>query len=391
MSRSRTNCRCLVSRSLFCVAIVLLGAGANQDAPPSPAPVSIPADVRQALEQNVTALSPISISWTRTRRPNMPIQEAVRIGKFHDESSFFDPEHVDFSRQDGKYNYLKRIDGTRRGSRFCNRFDGDSLYQSTGLENTGATPIIFVWGPEKLGKEKILIIGTEYFDQVGAKIYGDANTINKPDESLLLYLIGQGATPTRVDSAPVDGVVCRTIVLTGKNGSYQFHLDPAMNYALRKLVELTADGRTKRVTTNTQFRHYPDHRVWLPFESHTEWYNWSSMKDKTLSTPLFFEDFRVEKLEKLPLPNSEFVMDLRRPGALVSDTRVPGAEKQKYGEVQYQVPANLEYLDDVIDAASKGKKFVPRVTHPSRAKALVLVNIIILSVGALYVWRRSKR
>ncbi len=390
MFRSRSSRLPIVGHCLLCAVIVLVAAGSRQDVPSSRAPATLPADVRQALEHNVTALSPISISWTMKRRPNMPVQEAVRIGKFNDESSFFDPEHVDFSRQSGKYDYLKKIDGTRRGTRFCNRFDGASLYQSTGFEEMGASPIIFVWGLDKLAKEKWVVIGTEYFDRAGYKIYGETHTLHKPDESLPLYLIGQGAALTRVGSAPVDGVNCRLIVLNDKEGSHHFYLDPAMNYALRKLVEQTVDGRTKRVTTNLRFREFLDQRVWLPLESHTDWYNWPSMEDKTLTTPLFLEDFQVEKLEKVPLPDSAFVMDMKRPGSLVADSRVPGAEKQKYGEVQYQVPADLEYLDNVIDAASKGKKFVPPLRSEWRVKVLILANVVILSAGAFYLWRRSK-
>jgi hypothetical protein len=242
-----------------------------------------------------------------------------------------------------------------------------------------------------LKQRSTYIYDSEYLERAGFKLYGNSNTLQEPDESLIVHLIGRGARLTEDSPSVLEGSLCRKVELTSERGRHQFYLDPAMNYALRKYVELAPDGRTRRVTTNRDFVEFADPKIWLPRQSSSAWYAWSSMKDRILAAPLFYEDIRVIKLDKHPMPPETFVMDMKRPGTMVADTRLPGAETRKGGAVQYQVPANLEYLDGVIDSASKGQRFVPPLSDNRWAKVTVALNLVILSAGGIYLWKRSAR
>ncbi|MDR3637796.1 MAG: hypothetical protein P4L84_28580 [Isosphaeraceae bacterium] len=391
MHRSTTDRGRAALCGLLCSAIILAASGLAPDNQPAPTAAGLPDDIAQALRHNAAALSPLSISWETKFRTDLPVAEAVRIGQFPEKSSFFDPRTVKFSRQDGKFSYLRKMGGSRRGARFSHRYDGVNLYQGTGSEEDGFSTLIFVFGPEQVKKSSMFVYESEYFDRAGFKLYGTMETLQKPDEAMILYLLGRGAKLTSDNLTRVEGSYCRNIELTSEWGRHQFYLDPALNYALRKYVDLTADGRTKRVTTNREFVEFPAQKIWLPRESSSAWHTWSSMKGKVRDSPLVYEDIRADHLDKSPMPDKTFVMDMKRPTTIVADTRLPGAEKQKGGFIEYQVPADLEYLDGVIEAATKGKKFVPPLPDNRRTKVIIALNVVILSAGVVFLWNRAKR
>ena len=375
---------------VLCMAVLLVASGSAPDDQVGRDAPSLPDDIRQALERNAAALSPVAISWETRYRSALPTAEAVRVGQFPEKSGIFDPRLVEFSRQDGKYSYFRKFQGTRKGAKFLNRFDGRNLYQGSGLDAPDETPVVMIYGPEKLNEKPRFVFESEYFERAGFKLFGTTDALKKPDESFIFYLIGLGAKLKQVALKPLDGSYCWRVDLTSQWGFHKFYLDSTMNYALRRYVEETLEGRTKRVTTNSRFVEYGHQQIWLPLESRSDWYTWNSMQGHVLDSPLLFEEILVGKVDKSRLSDDTFVIDVKKPGTVVADSRLPGAQKRSGGLVQYEVPANLEYLEGVVDAAVKGKKFTPDVTDNRLAKVFVAANLVIFIAGAFYLWR-SKR
>ena len=70
-------------------------------------------------------------------------------------------------------------------------------------------------------------------------------------------------------------------------------------------------------------------------------------------------DIQATRLERTRVPPDKFTLKYDRPGNLISDARLPGAEKKKDGRVDYIVPADPVNVKEAVQAAQDPSGYVP--------------------------------
>lgn len=354
-------------------------------------------EIRQALQHNATALSPITVSWERRYSSTLPAEEVLERTGYYDDRSFFEPFRVRYIRQGEKFHLFRTyrrptIDGIDVSDAETT-FDGECMYDGSGVERmvaAGIYPLLTVMPLDRLIEREPdrRIIEIEYLAEAGFWLSRMVADFRQPPKSLVLHLIEQGARVEEVSEEPLGKSPCVVVALKTDEMDYRFHLDPALGHAVRRRQEKWG-GKLAVVAENSDFVKLPDPEIWLPKKIHSTFHGWPDYPTQVTSRPLFFMDITVDELHQRPVSDEQFVLDYRAGGSYVADGRLPGSEQHSSGAISYRVPADPEDLDEAIEAAVEGGDYDP--SHGGGGWMVSgLVGLAVLAViGGLYhLWRK---
>ncbi len=372
------------------------------------AAADIPAQIRQALESNARALSPITIAWERTRTSDLPRPKALSM-LAGETSSVFLPQESRLMWDNGRF-YADRVSqsvpldirpGGRitelkgsppRRTRVETAFDGQKSYCGTKTDVAGSPPVLVIDPPTYMatrGKGD-RFHNAEFLYHCGLHIPERAGEFaaKEPAKSLPLYLIEHGASVVGVGSDQVDGVKCTTLDLRSAKADIQFLLDPAKGYAVRRRVEKTMGELAVRADSSN-FIEVPGSGLWMPKTVEVEWHIWPNSLTKPVKEAVVRETFRVSELNSKPIPPTQFVLKYDEPGTTVADGSLEG-EKDSEGRVTYRVPADPSQLDEVIKSAAAGKNYRPTIVSFRRNFIIANVLLILIVIGVVW-WRVGRK
>jgi hypothetical protein len=367
------------------------------------AQTELPQEIRLALKSNAGALSPLTITWERERRSDLPIPKVLARFQFPPTAvEFITPEKVRFMRQDGMvYTYWWRHKPQMRGSQFLLdkplvveeqeiSFDREKYYSSSAQRPNSLT--IIESADKMMAKgSKALIGACPYLDQAGflmPQTVAELRT-KQPSTHLLSYL-DAGAQVIEINKEKLGDSTYVVIELAKDKQKHRFFLDPTMRYALRRRMVWSPSGWLELIIDCSDFIKLSGSDHWLPRRIHSEQY----YKDDPLGKPFLVETLMVSELHNNPIPPSQFVLNYNQAGNRVADGTLPGADNFPSGRVYYEVPANPGDLDAAIQAAIEGKRFTPSWFRLSsrRARIFIVVNVVALViVGWMLIRRYSKK
>ena len=115
------------------------------------------------------------------------------------------------------------------------------------------------------------------------------------------------------------------------------------------------------------------------------------MIPKAFPSPLSVYQFLVKDFDLQPWPYERFQLNYTTVGTAINDGTLPGV-KGRNG-VGYQIPANPEQLDAVIDAAKKQYGGTAHTrTQSSTFKVFLFVNAGLIIIGAVvYLFLRVRK
>jgi hypothetical protein len=395
LQQARSKSACLNWKQwvvAFLLCVTSRGVWADETQVPEQVSLALPSEIKQALQQNAAALTPLAMKFRVDYTTDRTVDEAVKAGKLTWGKYFFEPTLVDLHLDGVKFSCRREV--TRESAAgnpvqmiFWNRFDGQDYY-NLNEPFPGATPGVTVY-PYKQWRG--FTVDMEYVHRAGFQRHDTRNLEQAPDESLVLERIGRGLPVVKAEPVTFDGKELFLIEIANEKSQHLIYLDPARQYALAIYDGRNSQGQQIRHTVNSDFVEFTDPHIWLPRRCETVWHTWSTMEGKLTEKPLVTEVITVTEIDKRPLSISQFQRDLTQPGLGVGDARLAGAENHEGGMVQYQVPANLNHLDGVIAAAIDKKEFKPPLIANTGVKIIILLNVLMVIGGLFWLWRRQKK
>jgi hypothetical protein len=367
---------------------------------PAGAQAVLPPEVRQALEHNAAALSPISLTWERTRKSPLPLAQLLeRLGPGEDEA-FLLPFEMRFRWQDGKFSTYRTFRSVSKDNEVQvwhaeSACDGEWFFSGTTTRADAGVPILRIESMERLQKSNPdeRMFQADYFRDAGFHLPTTHDVYRDPPRSLIQHLLEDRGQLSGVREQDVEGTRFVLVELTYSATTLRFFLDPALGHAVRRREEWTRDGKRAVVVDNGDFVHFTKPEIWLPRQCHGVWYTWSALPGVYTAAvrdePLVEVTITARELNKDPIGAEQFSLRYDVPGAVIVDGRLPGAQKTKEGMVTYRVPAEAADLDAAIAAAQEGEDFAPR-GRSGRLLAIVLGGngAILLAVVGYLLWRR---
>jgi hypothetical protein len=343
----------------------------------------LPERIESELAENALAIRQLTVEYQVVCSSPLPREEVLRRINQPKWSDYGLPDAYRLTLQDGKFAIRTSLQvGSRDGtvvSENLRTFDGTLEYGSD-LRESGAAIGISDARYHEQHSPLHAAIGYNYFlADAGFSVPEESVTSLRPLESTVLYLLRIGATLVRHsgDAAADDGDY--EVVLSKAGIEHRYLLDLSKTCAVRVHEERSAQGNLRYATENSNFQKLAGTGCWLPRLCRMRCYTWPSIEPATRSDVLVLEDVIVSEISNEPLPDSEFVIDYKKPGNLVGDSRLPGGADSPTGAVSYRVPANLDYLDEVVAAAVEGKEFIVP-NESNRLKWLVLANVTAIAV-----------
>ena len=317
---------------------------------------TVPARIEQDLKANASSLHQLTVEYTvvcSSPLPRATVLERIKQTHWLD---FAKPDFYRLVLQDDKWLHYRKLwvyepNGKLLESEGIETFDGQLEYGSN-LRKRGA--IIGILDARYLQKHSSLsdIFGYNYFlSDAGFSVPKESVSSWLPLEATVLHMLRNGATLIRQSGEPSASEGDYEVVLATPEGEHRYVLDLAKRCAVRVHEERSKNGDLRYATSNTKFERLGKTGAWLPTFCRMECYTWDTAPQLISPTPLVFEDVIVSNLNVARHPDSYFVIDWKKPGNLVGDSRVPDAETLKEGYVSYRVPANLDQLDEVIAGA----------------------------------------
>jgi hypothetical protein len=364
-----------------------------------------PDKIREALEANVKSLSPLTLTWERTRASDLPVARLLpTLKRQPTELDFMTPVKTRFRWQGGQFlllyttsrpqvkevggNWVLDPDRPLAEMKQEISFDGEAIYN--GNPNPDQ-PVITIDKIERTASimANVAMTRQDYLREAGYILpdFPPELRDKQPPRSALLGLIGGGAKVIRVGQEPIDGAPMATVELQSGDQQIRFYLDPAMNYAIRRREARLKSGELAQLSNCTEFTRLARSGLWLPKRIEVTW-NWRPEAPTLVKPRLLTETYKVSELSDDPIPESEFVLKYEKPGSLIADSRLGGAEKAPGGRISYQQPAEPSDLEDVIASASG--KYTPR-SRWSSLRLVLLANGALLVVVALVVLRKRRR
>lgn len=372
---------------VLCLACLGELAGAS-----TVAAAELPPEVRQALQNNVQALSPISVSWTEQLASDMPVQDWLKM--VNDESyvdefelvratyawqdgmsyshvwqnkaditdvAFLDANGEVRTRPDAKLDNLPRM--VIHEERACDLkrvFVGTFEEATTG---TAMVPVLFVDSfdaPKIYASETYIFFDPLYFREAGFVLPRTAGMHRSGAKSLPLALIEEGARVTKVEEMFLDGQKCVLLELEDKDLRKRFWLDPTRGHAVCRREFVMRSGQVAEVSRMTDFAKFEKPDIWLPKRCDVVYYTWPTIPEVVTEKPLARRTFVVRGIDKKAIPVERFCLKYTMPGTDISDSTLPQAKELPRGIVDYKVPPDIEDLDAAIQCAIEGQPFVPR-------------------------------
>lgn len=388
--------RILLFQSLACLAVVSLESSAAE----------IPAQVREALEQNAAKMSPFTIQWKyqlveKGLRAHLP-KEVVD----NSDSGALEEQQVDYKFKAGRYYFRREF--SQRLRDINEKVSGESkrLYEEKSYDGQR----IYMYSSTFVGKDPFAVgifpkntdnvLFDSYFERAGFRMPKfEKDDVSKSFVPEVLALVSDGEKLVTVEKTQLDERPCLRLVF--ETGSYigwsgkarhEFYLDQESAYALRRHEVKRMDGTLlTRVELSDIQRAGGSDGPWLPMKCQASYYQYKSLPKTPSKTVIMEENYRVESCSLADIPDSDFTLGYLRPGMIVGDATLPGATKTKSGFISYTVPANPADLDRVIER-SVGQQ-APVGQGPTLSRTLLIgVNaLLVVAIVLIYVWRRRQR
>jgi hypothetical protein len=172
---------------------------------------------------------------------------------------------------------------------------------------------------------------------------------------------------------------------------FEFYLDPARGYAVRRLDTRDEDGRLLMRCDCTEPEQLTGRNVWLPRRCREENYAFEELPNEVFKSPLFIRHFDATEFDLKPWPYERFELNYTKPGTHVNDATFP--EVKGISGVNYKVPATPKQLDQTIEAArQKYQSQRDTETWSSVLQWLFLsLNVVLLAGLAVFVHRRRQK
>jgi hypothetical protein len=336
-------------------------------------PAGLPDETRRALEENARKLGPLTVAWERTRRSDF--SEAEFLAKAHYSPSDWGvlaPYKSRYIRQETTFydysQWMVPATETKDGIHFAPTrakpllasqhevsFDGKAIYFANPLPQMD--PVISIDPIERLAAKepKAHLIRQYYLKEAGFLVPETPVECRDgaPARSLILALIADGAQVEGVGPDQVDGVQMQAVDLATADRRLRFTLDPRKSFAIRRRVERTKSGALAVAVDGSDFEKLPKSSLWLPRRIQVESHALREAPGLLTAQKLLVESYRVTELNDDPVPPERFALKYDKPGTLIADGTLPGAEKQPDGRVSYRQPASPEDLEGVILAATE--------------------------------------
>lgn len=317
----------------------------------------VPARIEQDLKANASSLHQLTVEYEvvcSSPLPQATVLERIKQSHWLD---FAKPDFYRLVLQDDKWSYYHKLwvhepNGKLLESEGLETFDGQLEYGSN-LRKWGSA--IGILDARYLQKHSSLSdnFGYNYFlSDAGFSVPKESVSSWLPLEATVLYMLRNGATLIRQSGDPSASEGDYELVLATPGGEHRYLLDLEKRCAVRVHEERSKNGDLQYATNNTKFERLGSTGAWLPTFCRMECYTWPSAPQLMSATPVVFEDVIVSNLNVARHPDSDFVIDWKKPGNLVGDSRAPGAETREKGFVSYRVPTNLDHLDEVIAGAA---------------------------------------
>jgi hypothetical protein len=377
------------------VALVLVAAGAWCRPAVARAQAEIPPEVRQALERNARSFAPITLKLEKQRTVPQPPTSLTKV-LLETDPTFLKPYSYEYVSQDGRcYAHAKEwsvtwseVPGPDRGKKKLIprwselAWDGKSAYRGAEYLEPKILSILPI---EKVDsdpefKNAMWYVLDDYFVMTGIALPFFMKELPEgPQSEVLRLLNGDGrVTETRVErlAGGTDHFVVE--LLSGDKKKHRFWLDPSMGHAVRRHEVWAASGALAVVMDNSDFVKLTGPELWLPRHCHAVWHSWPWIADKPSPEVGAVTDIQATQLERANVPPEKFVLRYDKPGTLISDARLPGAEKGRDGRIDYLVPSDPGNLEEAIRAAQEKHGYVP----PRRA-LFVWIVVGSIAIGAV--------
>jgi hypothetical protein len=390
------------------VAVILVAMWAWGRPVVALAQAEIPPEVRQALESNTRAFAPIALTLEKQRTaPEQPTELTKwLLGVF---PGFLKPLTYEYLSQDGRcyarYNHwighTSMVPGPNRGKTEMApewqelAWDGKSIYRGgESLE----PKILSIVPIEKVDTDPEIRISTwydvdDYFRMTGILPPRAMKELPQGPQSEILRLLERDGRVTGTRTEPLAGGTAQHFVLELQSGDqkHRFWLDPALGYAVRRHEAWAASGALAFIIDNSDFVKLTGPELWLPRHCHADWHTWPELSNDHTRDTTMVVDIQATRLERAHVPPEKFAIKYDKPGSLVSDARLAGAEKGRDGRIDYLVPADPRNLEQAIRAAQEKSGYVP----PRRPLFVWIIGgSIALGViaGAIVLvrWRRGR-
>jgi hypothetical protein len=173
---------------------------------------------------------------------------------------------------------------------------------------------------------------------------------------------------------------------------FDFYFDSERGYAAVRRLDIRDEaGRLLTRSDCTEHEQLAGRNVWLPRRCRVEQYTFVGLGDQVFGAPLFVNQFLVRAFDLQPWPDDRFELKYTTPGTRVNDRTFPEVEGTR--GVTYEIPANPERLDEVIQAARANYQSQANAEQRSSTlKALFLVvnGALVVSLVAYFIVRRWK-
>jgi hypothetical protein len=381
---------CLARLCLF--GALLFSLSAQQYIEAAPPGESVPQRIVELLEENAKSTSALTVEYNVVRSSLLGLQEFLRTIKQPERKEIFQPNSYRLILQSDKWHYYYNVwmtdaHGASRTNENLTVFDGTTGYGSS----LQAQPRIGIYSPKYFDNQAPLhsLFGYKDF-VVDAGFSASKSSVSswRPLESSALQAIGEGAEVLSVKGDAAADVGDFEIILANSSGRFRYVLDLAKHGAVRILQDMTPAGQVRYSTENSRFTLLPNTSLWLPQFCRMTCYTWPTIPDVVRTQPIAFEDVAVTAIHNRPAPDDAFVIDWKQPGSIVGDTRIT----EDGAKASYIVPADPQYLDEVIAAAARGEEFiVPLGNRAGRVWWLIALNCVVFAaLAALYIARRRR-
>jgi hypothetical protein len=214
-------------------------------------------------------------------------------------------------------------------------------------------------------------------------------------QSEILKRKAEGAVQFAGELLTDDDVKCLVVRIQERGRHIEFYLDAQLGCAVRQRIVRNEGGALLSKSTMSSFeKGGQEQPVWLPRVCKIDYYQCpDSQMPSPASTSVLYSaeytllDLKIGAEAASTFDRSSFAIAYAKGGTRVQDGRTTVNNEP----LAYRVPANADDLQDVIEHAKTGKKFVPRDLRPGPWRwPLVITNVAVI-VLLLVVWWGRRR
>lgn len=322
------------------------------------------------------------------------------------DSGALEEQQVDYKFKAGRYYFRREFSQQLRDINEKASGESKRLYEEKSYDGQR----IYMYSSTFVGKDPFVVgifpkntdnvLFDSYFERAGFRMpkfeKDHVTTLFVPE---VLALVNDGEKLVTVETTRLDEKPCLRLVF--ETGSYigwsgkarhEFYLDQEAAYALRRHEVKRMDGTLiARVELSDIQRAGGNDGPWLPMKCQASYYQYKSLPKTPSKTVVMEEKYHVESCSLADIPDSDFTLAYLRPGMIVGDATLPGANKTKSGFINYTVPANPADLDRVIERSVGQQTPVGQGPTLSRTVLISVNALLVVAVVLIYAWRRRRR